>query len=179
MPTAILRSQLKVTCCNLDLAPCILQKMRDIHKRTLVGHSFIELFFELSDIYLITFCSNKHVLAPVFFSVSESVKLHRLLWVTLQALTLKTILILTNHTRRIRVCYFFEKYVRILFYHTRILELWLVAAHFLDHPAISQNLPYVFRRVLCPEIHYAYYKQFFSDHHFTPKRRVQLSCFFI
>ena len=80
-------------------------------------------FFELSHIYLITFCSNKHVLAPVFFSVSESVKLHRLLWVTLQALTLKTILILTNHTRRIRVCYFFEKYVRILFYHTRILEL--------------------------------------------------------
>jgi len=49
MPTAILiRSQLKVTCCNADLAPCILQKVRDIHKRTLVGHSFIELFFELS-----------------------------------------------------------------------------------------------------------------------------------
>ena len=94
MPTEILRSQLKVTCCNLDLAPCILQKMRDIHKRTSVGHLFSELFFELSHIYLITFCSNNHVLASVFFSVSESVKLHRLFWVTSPALTLKTILIL-------------------------------------------------------------------------------------
>jgi len=67
MPTAILRSQLKVTCCTLDLAPCILQKVRDIHKRTLVGHLFTELFFELSHIYLITFCSNEHVLASVSF----------------------------------------------------------------------------------------------------------------
>jgi len=85
-----------MTCCNLDLAPCISQKVRDIHKSTLVGHLFSELFFELSHIYLITFCSNKHVLASVFFSVSESVKLHTLFWVTLPALTLKTILILAH-----------------------------------------------------------------------------------
>jgi len=90
MPTAILRSQLKVTCCSLDLATCILQKVRDIHKRTLVGHLFSELFFELSHFYMITFCSKKHVLASVFFSVSEPVKLHRLYSVTLPALTLKS-----------------------------------------------------------------------------------------
>jgi len=41
MPTEILRSQVKVTCCNLDLSPCILQKVRDIHIRTLVGHLWI------------------------------------------------------------------------------------------------------------------------------------------
>ena len=55
-------------CCNLDLAPCILQKVRDIRKRTLVGHLFSELFFELSHMSLITFCSNKHVFASVFSS---------------------------------------------------------------------------------------------------------------
>jgi len=57
---------------------CTLQKVRYIHTRTLVGHLFSELFFELSHIYLITFCSNKHVLASVFISVSESLTLHRL-----------------------------------------------------------------------------------------------------
>jgi len=52
--------------------------VRDIHKRTLVGNLFSELFFELSHKLLDYILFKQTRFSFSFFLISESVKLHRL-----------------------------------------------------------------------------------------------------